>query len=309
VLLVGPVGVFRSVAGGRFNPVSGGAVARARLSDVDVAGSATIAFGPRTLILSTDGGAHWSALRLPLTGRRGKSSIVIRGVSFVSASAGFLLDSHGRLWQTRSRGRSWSEVLSTGTSQGTGLTFADPQHGFMTVGSFGPDSSHAYVLRTSDGGASWHPQLIATGAVVANGLVAAGPSTAYALVDGHEAIEGKPVVHLLFFTNSGGDAGAPSRLTISTRSRRLRKRALRRAHGNVRIDGVLAGAQGGEQIVVSRRNLSGGSWQHQVAVAGANGGSFTTTWHIRSSSVFVAQWAGDSGRASAGVRVLRVTVR
>jgi hypothetical protein len=77
----------------------------------------------------------------------------------------------------------------------------------------------------------------------------------------------------------------------------------------IRIDGVLKGAQGGEQIVVSRRSLKGGFWQHQTATAGANGGSFTTTWHTSSSSVFVAQWAGDSGRASLGSRVLRVTVR
>jgi hypothetical protein len=45
-----------------------------------------------------------------------------------------------------------------------------------------------------------------------------------------------------------------------------------------------------------------------VATAGANGGSFTTTWHIGASSVFVAQWAGDSGRQSLGSTVLRVTV-
>ena len=72
---------------------------------------------------------------------------------------------------------------------------------------------------------------------------------------------------------------------------------------------MLTGAQGGEQIVVSRRNLRGGDWQHQMVTAGANGGSFTTTWQVGGSSVFVAQWVGDSGRASVGSRVLRLTVR
>jgi photosystem II stability/assembly factor-like uncharacterized protein len=309
VLLVGPVGVYRSLAGGRFNPVSGSAVAKARLSDVDVAGTATFAFGPHTLILSTSGGARWSALRLPLTSKKGKSKITVRSVSFVSASSGVLLDTQGRTWKTSNRGRTWVELLSSGTSDGTGLAFSDPLHGYMTIGSFGQDANHAYVLRTSDGGSSWHPQLIAAGDVVPGGLVAEGASNAFALVDGHEAVADKPVVHLLFFTTSGGDAGAASTLKISTKTTRLTKKALRRSLGKVRIDGILGGAHGGEPIVVSRRNLDGGSWQHQVAVAGANGGSFTTTWRVKTSSVFVAQWAGDSGRSSMGSRVLRVTVR
>jgi photosystem II stability/assembly factor-like uncharacterized protein len=310
VVLVGPVGVFRSVAGGRFNPVSGAAVSKAHLSDVNVAGAATFAFGASTLIVSTNGGAKWAALRLPLTGKRGKSPIRIRSVSFVNSSSGFLLDTQGRLWQTHNRGRTWAELLSTGASDGTGIAFSDAQHGFMTVGSFGADSSHAYVLHTSDGGSSWHPQLIATGGVLPAGLVAEGPSNAFALIDGHETVAGRPTVDLLFFTTSGGDAGGASTLGISTKSTRLSRKALRRRlHGNVRVDGVLAGAQGGEPIIVSRRNLAGGAWQHRVVIAGANGGSFTTTWHVTASSVFVAQWAGDSGRASLGSKVLRLTVR
>lgn len=309
VLLVGPVGIVRSVAGGRFNPVSGRVAARAGLSDVDVAGSATFAFGPRALILSTNGGASWKALKLPLTNKKGKSRTTIRNVSFTSASGGVLLDAAGRLWRTANGGRSWSEVLSTGASNGTGLAFSDPQHGFMTVGSFGPDTSNAYVLRTSDGGATWHPQLIGAGKVATGGLVAEGASNAYALIDAPGASGGKLDERLLFFTTSGGDAGTASTLTIATKARTLNRKKLRRAHGSVRIAGVLKGAQGGEQIVVSRRNLAGGAWQHRTATAGANGGSFTTTWHVSASSVFVAQWAGDSGRASLGSKVLRLTVR
>jgi photosystem II stability/assembly factor-like uncharacterized protein len=303
VLLVGPVGVYRSVAGGRFNPV-GGRAASARVSEVDVAGSATFAYGPRTLLRSTNGGASWSALRLPLTNRKGRSPITIRSASFIGAASGMLLDVSGRLWRTSNGGRSWSELLSTGTSNATSVHFADPLHAFLTLSSYGGDSSNAYVLHTADGGASWHPQLIAAGTVQAAGLVAEGASNAFALVDG----PGGQDERQLFFTTSGGDAGTPSALTLATRSTRIAKRKLRRAHDLVRIDGVLAGAQGGERIVVSRRNLSGGPWQHQVATAGANGGSFTTTWRIGGSSVFVAQWAGDSGRASLGSRVLRINV-
>jgi hypothetical protein len=247
-------------------------------------------------------------LRLPLTNKKGKSPIVIHGVSFVNAASGVLLDAQGRLWRTSNAGRSWSEVLATGTSDVTSLAFGDASHGFLTVSSFGNDASNAYVLRTSDGGTTWHPQLIAAGHVSPRGLAVEGANNAFALVEGPE-LQGKPDNRLLFFTNSGGDAGAPSTLTITTKTLRLTKKKLARLHHTISVDGVLAGAQGGEQIVVSRRSLSGGAWQHQVVIAGVNGGSFTTTWHLTRSSVFVAQWAGDSGRASVGSKVLRVGVR
>ena len=43
--------------------------------------------------------------------------------------------------------------------------------------------------------------------------------------------------------------------------------------------------------------------------AGANGGSFSATFTIRGATVFVAQWAGDSGRAGVGSRPLVLRVR
>jgi photosystem II stability/assembly factor-like uncharacterized protein len=315
VLLVGPVGVVRSVAGGRFNPVSGRVAAKAVLADVDVVGSATFAYGERTLILSTNGGASWKKVKLPLTDKKGRSRTSIISVSFSSASSGYLLDLGGRVWRTKNGGRSWSELLSTGSSDGQTLAFSDPLHGFMTLESFGSDSTNAYVLHTTDGGATWRPQLIAAGHVATgseapptDGLVTEGASNAFALVDASLGA-GATDERLLFFTTSGGEAGAPAQLTLSAKSRALSRKQLKRAHDVVRIDGVLKGAQGGEQIVVSKRNVRGGFWQHQTVTAGANGGSFTTTWHVSASSVFVAQWAGESGRASLGSRVLRVTVR
>ena len=60
---------------------------------------------------------------------------------------------------------------------------------------------------------------------------------------------------------------------------------------------------------MSRRDLNGRSWSHQTVTAGANGGSFTTSWKVTRSSVFVAQWAGDSGRRGAGSASLFVTVK
>jgi photosystem II stability/assembly factor-like uncharacterized protein len=315
VLLVGPVGVYRSVAGGRFNPVTGKLVARARLANVDVVGGTAFAFGTHALIRSANGGASWNALRFPLTNKKGKSRVAIRSVSFISPSNGMLLDTQGRLWHTRNGGRSWSELLSTGTSSATGVTFADAQHAFVTVSSFGTDTGNAYVLHTTNGGTTWNPQLIGAGFVVPGGLAAEGATNGFALVEGRLPAPATPatgasnVAQSFFFTTTGGDAGSPSALALSTKTRTLTKKKLQRAHRSVRIDGLLQGAQGGEQIVVSRRNLAGGQWQHQTVTAGANGGSFTTTWHIGASSVFVAQWAGDSGRSSLGSAVLRVTVR
>lgn len=308
VLLAGPVGVYRSVAGGRFNPVSGKAVASARVSNVDVIGATAFAFGERALIRSTNSGASWSAVRLPQTNKKGRSREVIASVSFLNASLGMLLDAQGRLWRTANGGRSWTELLSAGTSSATGVVFADAKHAFLTVSEFGPDAANAYVLHTADGGATWHPQLIAAGDLLGTSLAASGPNNAYALIDG-PSVGGQPDERQFFFTATGGDAGTPGALTISTKTRSLTKKKLNHAHRVVRIDGVLKGAQGGEQIIVSRRNLTGGAWQHQTATAGANGGSFTTTWKVSSSSVFVAQWAGDSGRESLGSSVLRVTVR
>jgi hypothetical protein len=267
------------------------------------------------LLRSGNGGASWSALRFPLTNKKGKSRVAIRSVSFVSPSNGMLLDTQGRLWRTRNGGSSWSELLSTGTSSATGVTFSDAQHAFVTVSSFGSDTGNAYVLHTTNGGTTWNPQLIGAGEVVPGGLVAEGSSNGFALVEGQLPTPPTPangssnVAQSFFFTTTGGDAGSPSALTLSTKTRSLTKKKLQRAHRSVRIDGLLKGAQGGEQIVVSRRNVAGGQWQHQTVTAGANGGSFTTTWRINASSVFVAQWAGDSGRSSLGSPVLRMNVR
>jgi len=311
VLLFGPVGVHRAIAGGRFEPLAGRAVATAHVSEYDLAGSTVFAFGPgsNTLIRSTNFGASWAAVRLPLTNRRGRTKDSIRSVAFTSASRGLLLDTAGRLWLTTNTGRTWHEMLTTGTSDGIQLAFSDTGHGFLSVRTFGRENGNAYVLRTFDGGASWHPQAITVGMIPPGGILAAGPMNASALIDG-SSVAGAALRRLFFTTATGGDvSGTPARLTLSSSRRRLSKRSLRAAHQTVTVNGTLQGALGGEQIVVSRRNLSGGAWQHQVVVAGANGGSFTTSWHMSASSIFIAQWAGDSGRPGGGSKVLSVTVR
>jgi photosystem II stability/assembly factor-like uncharacterized protein len=311
VLLIGPVGIHRAVGAGRFEPVTGKAVASARLSDYDLAGSTVFAFGAstHTLIRSTDLGASWSAIRLPLTDKKGRTGESIRSVAFTSADHGYLLDTNGRIWQTRNGGRTWREILSAGTSEGIQLAFSDPTHGFLSVSSFGPEDGDAYVLRTDNGGVSWHPQEITDGSIPSDGILASSALDASLLIDG-TSVTNAPLDRLLFTTGSGGDVAGPREsLSLSTPRRRLSRRALKAAHDTVTVNGTLAGAIGGEQIVVSSRSLSGGPWRHQRVVAGANGGSFTTSWRITGSSVFVTQWAGASGRPGAGSTVLSVTVR
>jgi hypothetical protein len=234
--------------------------------------------------------------------------VSIRSVAFTSVQNGMLLDTSGRLWSTRNGGRSWSEIRGAGTSEGVQLAFSSPADGYMSTQGQVEGTGDAYVLRTSNGGATWHPQEITAGSIPYDGLIASSALEASALLDGG-SVSGEPLNRLFFTTTSGGDVtGVAESLELSTPRKSFTERKLKAAHYSVRINGTLAGAIGGERIVVSRRALAGGPWQHQAVVAGANGGSFATTWHITTSSVFVAQWAGDSGRPGQGSKVLTVTV-
>ncbi len=318
-MVIGPNGIDRARSGGAFEPVRLPAHTSG-LDDYDLAGGALFVFGTgdHSLILSSDGGAHWRALALPLShpvrrvrGHRVAASrgVAIASVSFAGAGAGMLLDEQGRLWRTANGGRSWREVLTAGTSQGTQIVLGGAGDAFLSVAGFGGDTGDAYVLRTADGGSTWHPQLISLGTLPYGGLVAEGAAGGAALVEKAGEGAAPATARQLFVTTTGGDvAGTPAAIALRATRTRLTRHALRGAHGEVRVTGTLSGALGGEAIVVSMRSLAGGGWQHQTVVAGANGGSFTTTWHIGSSSLFVAQWAGDSGRPGVGSRTLTITV-
>lgn len=300
VLLVGPRGVKRSLGGGQFDRLTARLVSRAALSDVQAAGSAIFAWpsGGRQLLVSVDRGARWTAVRRPSKKTR------IRDVSFVSRSVGYLLDTAGAVWSTRSGGRSWRQSLGTGTERGISLSFGSATSGYLNVDRFGRNTTDGYVLRTTDGGATWRPQAISTGLVTRLGLVATDASRAFGLVTADAGQQRR-----FFYTTSGGDAGASSSLTLKASPARFTKRTLKSAKGKVTITGRLAGAIGGESVIVSARARSGGRWSTRTVTAGANGGSFSATFTIAKSSVFVAQWAGDSGRAGVGSRPLVLNVR
>jgi photosystem II stability/assembly factor-like uncharacterized protein len=221
------------------------------------------------------------------------------------AMRGFLLDTTRRLWNTSNGGSSWKERISAGTQSISGISFGSSSSGYLSVESFGDDFTNAYILHTSDGGQSWRPQAISPGVVGAGGIVAGDAGRAFSLV---KARGGAAASRQLFATASGGDGGMPSPLTIKTKPTKFTKKSLKSAKGQVTVSGTLAGAIGGEQVTISMRAVGGTTWARRTVTAGANGGSFSATFTVKNAAVFVAQWAGDSGRIGEGTPPLLVKV-
>ena len=281
VLLVGPRGLRRSTNGGAsFEAVRSRAVQRAQLSDFDRATGALFVHGPSTLAVSRNDGRSWARVRRP----RGP----VADVDFVTARVGYLLtgrDCAGRLYFTRTGGRRWREITTTGTTRICSIAFGDASHGWLDA-DIG-DPAGAGVLRTNDGGGSWHPQLIAKSGL--EDLAAAGRSNAFALQESR-----------LLGTSTGGDAGTPSKLTLRATRRRVKR------GGRVKVGGRLTPPEGGERVVVAMRE--GGRWTRKAVLVAANG-TFTTTWKLRRNALFVAQWRGDDDRSAAGTGAVKVGVR
>jgi hypothetical protein len=216
---------------------------------------------------------------------------LLDSVDFVSSRVGFALSSNGRLWQTRNRGRRWKEVPVTGTDQIVGMSFSSPTRGYLAINGFGNDG-FAYALRTTDAGKSWRPQLVGESYDVRNSLVATGHNTALLLAG----------TNSLLATTTGGDAGTASKLSLRTKKRKLRR------PGSIKVTGKLSPPEGGEQAVVSMREARGLRWSSKTVTIASNG-TFTTSWKVRRTSLFVAQWRGDDDRTGDGSGVLTVKIR
>jgi photosystem II stability/assembly factor-like uncharacterized protein len=287
VILVGPRGLRRSGnAGANFDPVESSAVANAVLEDVDRTGDGVIyVYGKKSIAFSTNEGESWKTMKRP-----GRSSLV--QVDFVDRKTGFALAADGRIWKTGNRGSSWSEIVSFGFERPYQIAFGDAQNGYAAIGSFDRLSA-GWVMHTSDGGASWRPQLISQ-LVIGGGagpLAAAPGGVAYALIGGNE----------MKATSTGGDAAEPSTVTLSTKTKRLAKKA------KVRIDGKLTPTAAGARVEVTMRQQSGARLTRQVATVRSDG-KFSANFTVTRTSDFVAQWAGDSDRNSDGSPALRVRV-
>jgi photosystem II stability/assembly factor-like uncharacterized protein len=301
VLLVGPTGLRRSTDGGvTFAPVGGTVVVgrrhnrpvRRALSAFPLfagarnAGQAIVAWGDQA-IESVDGGAQWTLIPAPLHGAS------VEAVSFLSATVGYEV-SRQRLFFTRNAGRSWQEIASLG-SQALGgeasLSFSSVADGYAVARFDGRDR---FVMRTSDGGRSWTPQLLPR-AVEA---VAAAGGEDY-LTGGHE----------IFVTSTGGLAPSASKLTLSLSGpQRITRARLRNAHGRVGLRGRLSPAQGGEAVIVSHRERGRSVWVHQRVTVASNGSFALTVSGVSSTTDFVAQWGGEGALAGAGTPAVTVTV-
>jgi photosystem II stability/assembly factor-like uncharacterized protein len=291
VVLVGPTGLRRSTnSGASFASVSGsvvlgkkkGRVRRRRLSafplfsGAQTVGSAMLAWGDEA-IESLDGGAHWKLIPRPL--KNGN----IESLSFVSASTGYVV-SLQRLFFTRNAGHTWKEISSMGHEgvggQGT-LSFSSAADGYALYA-----GGVNELLRTSDGGRTWTPEVLPRKVEA----VAAGGAVDY--VVGGSA---------LFDTTTGGLNPTSSKVTLSIIGpRKLTHRKLHRARGRVKLKGLLSPAQGGEQLTVSYRAPGRAVW-HRRTVTVASSGAFTlTVTGISATTVFVAQWSGEGPVAGAG---------
>jgi photosystem II stability/assembly factor-like uncharacterized protein len=278
VYLIGPRGVLRSDDGGEtFERHTHRVIRNRTLAEADQAGSAVVFWGPRVIALSTNDGSSWRHIDRPTRSE-------VRHVDFVSSRVGYVLEQSGRIYFTRNRGKTWTEMFATGYKNGRQLAFGTRRNGWLQVG-----SSHPAVLHTTDGGKSWTPQILGPRPVA--GIAAAGTHTGFATLR-----SGSP--HVLF-TDDGGEAGADSRLTLSDRVvRRGRK---------FEIKGRLSPADGGEDVEVRVRKLNGRGWR-EIDVTPNKRGKFSFKRRIRAATVFVAQWEGDQDSNGDGSRPLIVNV-
>jgi photosystem II stability/assembly factor-like uncharacterized protein len=279
IVVIGTRGIRRSINGGEtFGAISDRDLRGALLFGSDTAGAGIFAFGSRRLLYSPNGGLTWRRLRLPSKSR-------IRDVSFATTQTGYLLDGSDRLWRTANAGRTWTHLLSTGRGM-TEVDFADGRSGFVVVWSFGR-SFHGFVLRTTDGGASWRPQLVSAASV--NDVDLAG-GTAYALAGSN----------FLYATTTGGEVGAARTVRITTRGRRISRPAV------ITVSGRLSSATAGEQATVWMHQAD--RWIPQVATVASNG-TFVTRWRVARRAVFVAHALGTADHTGAGTKPLVVDVR
>jgi photosystem II stability/assembly factor-like uncharacterized protein len=309
VLLAGPRGIRRAEAGGAFDLVAARPVRNAAVTRFDRAGSAIFAYGQTAIVRTTNRGRTWIAIKGPRrkAGRRTRA-LRLADLEMTTASSGYALERGGRVWRTQNGGRTWRNLAGVGTGAGVALAFGSATSGYLTLRSYPADANASYVVRTSDGGATWRPQRIATGTFPGTeGVISPSASKAYALTSTPAA--GANVFRSLFATSTGGDAGRASQLTVTAQRRTITRRQLRRSGGRITVTGALQGAQGGEQIVVSARAAGSPAWDEQTVTAGANGGRYTATFRAAGTTEVVARWAGDSGRQGAGSRVLTVRVR
>ena len=180
-----------------------------------------------------------------------------------------------------------------GTDQAYGIAFSSKTKGYLVIDRFGDVTQRSgFLLKTTDGGGTWHPQFVVSTPILGAGIAATSGATDY-LLGGQSSF---------LFTTTSGEAGKASTLTATTKRKKLSKPA------GITVTGRLSPAAGNERVTVSYLPPGSGRWQHQTVKTAANG-SYTTSWRVRrGSNRFVAQWAGDFRSKGDGSGVLTVKV-
>jgi photosystem II stability/assembly factor-like uncharacterized protein len=291
VVLFGPTGVRRATSSVNpsFDLVESKPAVGVALTDYDrTAGSALFAYGRKALIVSNDLGASWKAVRRP------KKDARYRRVDFLTGRTGFALLESGRLYRTRNGGKSWKELNGTGTSRAYDLSFGDARNGWLSVDRFGRSGPFGWVLRTSDAGETWRPQLIGPEPLDHGGLVAPDAATGFGLASASQ----------LFYTGTGGDPGSiPSTITIKP------KRSVVAKSQRVRVNGKLSPAVEGASVVVLARNVQTHRWTVAREPHVSADGTFTFLYPVTHSTQLVAQWRGDIGLSGDGSPVVTIAKR
>jgi hypothetical protein len=289
----------RSTDGGESFSAVSGTINNSSLSGIDKAGTTLVAYGFRDVWRSTDRGRTWTALKKPgkLTKLRNGKKVNLKGVArvdFVSAKTGWLLDSDGgRLYRTTDAGKKWTLQDGVGTNAATGLVMSSEKNGYLVIPRFGTGDVAGYLLRTTDGGLTWAPEFVVSSRISSRGVAAGGATDD--LLGGDSS---------LLFSTSGGLAGAPSQLSITTKQRVFKKAP----KGTITVTGTLSPTKGGDQVTVSYRRGDSSRWSSQTVKVAANG-NFTTSWRIaKGSNLFVAQWLGNFANQGRGSGALNVQV-
>ena len=296
-VIAGPKGLRRSVdAGDTFSTVTG-SVSKSVLGDIDSAGSALVAFGPQDVWRSTDKGKTWTAVRKPgkYVTRNGKkvNSKGVQHVDFVSANAGYVLDTSGQVYRTSNGGKSWTALTATGNSGSYGMAFSSASKGYLIVPRFGSTTA-GFLLRTTDSGRTWTPEFVVASRINAQGVAAGAGGTDYLLGGASD----------LLFSKSGGLTGAASTLTITTKTKTFKKPP----KTSITVTGKLDPTQGADQVTVSYLKPGSTRWSSQTVKVAGNG-AYTTSWRLaKGVNTFVAQWAGNFRNAGRGTTPLTVKV-
>jgi photosystem II stability/assembly factor-like uncharacterized protein len=301
VVLLTQKGVYRSTAasdtsnpGTTFEAIDNPKLQKASFSDFDTTpGGAIFAYSAGAVWVSGDKGATWKTIPGPV-----KKPRYMR-VDFTSSKLGYAVTTDGRVWKTGNTGKTWKELIGVGTTNVKDMAFGDSNNGYLQTGTPAGAPEGGWVLRTSDGGASWRPQLIAQAPLSLAGLEAPTGSSAFELGigTGHESD--------LFFTPTGGDQGAANQVTVSTSAKALKKA------GNVKLTVKVSPNVIGANVVLLKRGTRSPNWSTVNVPGGAvtkGSGTYTVTLKVKATTYFVAQWRGDADRNGDGSPVTTVTV-